>query len=259
MKTVSRRWWRPGTGEPSQSRVSPGRRGDASFRVLKRSKQTIGGFRVRQIPEHHHFLVIGIRSVVTFALNHAAQSEVSALMRCIGKPEIGVNRNAPYSCPALHRPEQKCAAVRDVIAFGFYGATMLECRHRHATGCVKDQRSTNKKHGAKNVVWKAVTNRVSASGIPTRKQVQPFSNGPCAQTNRKDPSRSKIPRLPQRRPCILRLAGPEDRFVRIEDILQGKVLVGHTIAPTILRPRSARRFRARRSMQAIRTATPIST
>lgn len=33
----------------------------------------------------------------------------------------------------------------------------------------------------------------------------------------------------------------------------------HTIAPTILRPRSARRFRASRSMQAIRTATPIST
>ena len=29
----------------------------------------------------------------------------------------------------------------------------------------------------------------------------------------------------------------------------------HAIIPTILRPRSARRFRARRSMQAIRTAT----
>ena len=33
----------------------------------------------------------------------------------------------------------------------------------------------------------------------------------------------------------------------------------HTITPTAFAPRSARRFRARRSMQAMRTATPIST
>lgn len=33
----------------------------------------------------------------------------------------------------------------------------------------------------------------------------------------------------------------------------------HAITPTAARPRSARRFRARRSMQAMRTATPIST
>jgi len=33
----------------------------------------------------------------------------------------------------------------------------------------------------------------------------------------------------------------------------------HTITPTALAPRSALRFRASRSMQAMRTATPIST
>ncbi len=38
-----------------------------------------------------------------------------------------------------------------------------------------------------------------------------------------------------------------------------QVLHPHPIAPTILRPRSARKFRASKSMQAIRTATPIST
>ena len=35
--------------------------------------------------------------------------------------------------------------------------------------------------------------------------------------------------------------------------------IHHTITPTAARPRSARRLRASRSMQAIRTATPIST
>ena len=96
---------------------------------------------------------------------------------------------------------------------------------------------------------------VLAKNIRTKRTDIDF-NGLTLQFDRK--------RFPQKQnvfiPCqpwreVLRLAAPN---VAKFDFSQ-PAKIAHTITPTAARPRSARRFRANRSMQAMRTATPIST
>ena len=62
--------------------------------------------------------------------------------------------------------------------------------------------------------------------------------------------------------CVAnRLRYEGDHLFAVLEIMREKsgLCFAHTITPTACRPRSARRLRARRSMQAMRTATPIST